>query len=68
MYHDETIINGVLCHRGTPDGEWVPYTQTELTSKLVEVHARVTEILLKQDEIMDQAIDALKGSIRRQMS
>ena len=34
MYYEEEIINGVLCHRGTPDDEWVPYTLEALTIAL----------------------------------
>jgi hypothetical protein len=31
MYYEEKAINGILCHRGTPDGEWIPFTYEELT-------------------------------------
>lgn len=34
MYHEEEIIDGVLCYRGTPDGEWVPYTLEAMTIAL----------------------------------
>jgi hypothetical protein len=34
MYHEEKIINGVLCHRGTPDGLWLAYTPEQLTARL----------------------------------
>lgn len=34
MYHEEKIIDGVLCWRGTPDGEWTQYTLQALTSAL----------------------------------
>lgn len=34
MYHEEQVIDGVLCHRGTPDGEWKPYTPRALTIAL----------------------------------
>ena len=34
MYYEEVVINGVLCHRGTPDGEWIPFTAEQLTAKL----------------------------------
>ena len=35
MYYDEQVINGVLCHRGLPDGEWIPFTAEQLTQRLV---------------------------------
>ena len=34
MYHEEKIIDGVLCYRGLPDGEWEPYTLEALTIAL----------------------------------
>lgn len=34
MYHEEEIIDGILCHRGAPDGDWVPYTLEALTIAL----------------------------------
>lgn len=36
MYHEEAIINGKLCWRGTPNGEWIEYTKEQLTLKLQE--------------------------------
>lgn len=38
MYHEEKIIDGVLCWRGTPDGEWQQYSKVELTSKWKQEH------------------------------
>ena len=32
MYHEEKVIDGVLCWRGTPDGEWQQYTLEQLTA------------------------------------
>lgn len=34
MYRAERVVNGVLCWRGTPDGEWVQYTPEELTERI----------------------------------
>ncbi len=34
MYHKEKVINGKLCWKGTPTGQWNEYTQEQLTSKL----------------------------------
>jgi hypothetical protein len=33
MYYEEKVIHGVLCHRGTRDGNWIPFTIAELTIK-----------------------------------
>lgn len=40
MYHEEQVIDGVLCHRGTPDGEWEPYTLKALTIALTAERAQ----------------------------
>lgn len=37
MYYQEQIQDGVLCWRGTPNGDWIPFTAKELTEKLIEV-------------------------------
>lgn len=34
MYHEERAINGVLCWRGLPSGEWYEYTAKQLTERL----------------------------------
>jgi hypothetical protein len=34
MYHEEKIIDGKLCWRGTRDGEWTEYTAEQLTTML----------------------------------
>lgn len=36
MYYEEEVINGRLCWRGLPGEEWKPFTQAELTTKLLE--------------------------------
>ena len=40
MYHEEAVINGVLCWRGTPDGEWQKYTLEALTIALTAERGR----------------------------
>jgi hypothetical protein len=35
MYHEERVIDGILNWRGTPDGEFKPYGQRELTRLLL---------------------------------
>lgn len=36
MYYEERVIDGILCHRGTPDGGWTPFTREELTQMIGE--------------------------------
>ena len=38
MYFEQKIVNGILCHRGTPDGEWIPYSAEDLTGMLQNYH------------------------------
>lgn len=37
MFYQEEIINGVLCWRGTPKGDWVEFTQEQLTKEIVRL-------------------------------
>lgn len=46
MYYDEQVIGGVLCHRSTPKGEWIPFTSEELTEKYTEL---LTEYAIRVD-------------------
>jgi hypothetical protein len=46
MYHEEKIIDGVLCNRGTPTGEWKPYTPEALTIMLNGARARIEALKL----------------------
>ena len=36
MYYDEQIIDGVLCHRGDPKGEWIPFTEKQVAEMYIE--------------------------------
>lgn len=35
MFYEEQIVNGVLCSRTSPGGEWKPFTPEELTKRLI---------------------------------
>ena len=37
MYHEERIINGILCWRGTPTGEFIPYSNEQLIGKILQL-------------------------------
>lgn len=43
MYYDETVINGVLHIRTTPEGEWRPMTLRSLTSRLVKAEGELRD-------------------------
>lgn len=40
MYYEEKILNGVLCWRGTPNGDWTEKTAKQLTDMLVEARLK----------------------------
>jgi len=39
MYYKEEVINGVLCWKGSPNGEWHPLTAKQLTERLIKAEA-----------------------------
>lgn len=40
MYYEEKIIDGVLCKRYSPTGDWIPFTPEELTRDLQRIQNR----------------------------
>ncbi len=44
MYYEEHVVNGVLCWRNTPGGEWVPKSPGELTARLLRYEKALTRI------------------------
>ena len=68
MYHEETIIDGVLHWRGTPDGEWSPVSVASLQVKIQELKQR-NDILEREYRAMRESVmtimnmseDALDG-------
>jgi len=57
MYYDEQVINGVLCHRGTPNGEWIKFTPEQLTAKILELKADVSRLENTLDETVEMMGD-----------
>ena len=59
MYFEQKIIDGILCHRGTPDGDWVPYSPEDLTGMLENYHKVRSGIM----QVLDDAAnyDYLRG-------
>ena len=35
MFYEEKVIDGILCHRSTPDGEWIQFTLKSLTTAFI---------------------------------
>lgn len=62
MYYDERVIDGILCCRFSPRGEWRPVTHQEMTRRLLDAEAKVQRIYrevttdidgINRDEAMD---------------
>jgi hypothetical protein len=41
MSYDEQVVNGVLCHRRTPDEPWIPFTLEALTIAYTAVNRQL---------------------------
>ncbi len=37
MYHEEKMINGQLHWRSTPNGKWAPYTNNQLSERMLQL-------------------------------
>ncbi len=37
MYYEELMINGVMCYRSTPNGEWRVFTVDKLHTRIAEL-------------------------------
>jgi len=61
MYYDEQVINGVLCHRGTPNGKWTPFTVEQLTARLQELKAVEQQRALDLREVQRERAIFLAG-------
>lgn len=44
MYHEEKVINGILCYRTTPTGEWKEFTKQELTERITKYRKALEDI------------------------
>lgn len=44
MYYAEEIINGVLCYKTTPDGDWTPLSLTVLTERLTDAKKLINDL------------------------
>ena len=44
MYYEERIVNGILCCRRTPKGDFKPLSAKELTNRILELKKVLSEI------------------------
>ena len=53
MYFEEKIINGILCWRDTPTGEWQQYSAAEISAKYEQVQLRLAQKNEEAPETID---------------
>ncbi len=58
MYYEECVVDGVLCHRNTPNGEWIPHTLEFLTQALVD-EREARKSVEDQDEFYHDRLKAM---------
>ena len=56
MYYDEQVINGILCHRTLPNGEWIPFTPEQITQKFVQAKERISQLVNEIEEMNEIAL------------
>jgi hypothetical protein len=44
MYYKEDIINGVLCFKTTPNGEWREFSKENLTKRIKELEEKINNV------------------------
>jgi len=54
MYHEEKIIDGILCWRSTPQGDWIAYTAEQLTEKLTQAKRDFTQEHTKRVDLQNR--------------
>ena len=43
MYYEEQMINGVMCYRTDPDGEFTPYTLEALSQRYESMKEEIND-------------------------
>lgn len=51
MYYEEKLIDGVLCYRITPDGDWDQYDLKELSRRYVNLQQEFREYRFAVSEV-----------------
>lgn len=53
MYYEEKVIDGILCHRSSPNAAWIPFSATALTAKLAKIQKDYYTLRSKTEEVKD---------------
>lgn len=71
MYYEEMVMNGVLCWKNSPNGEWHKFSAEELTNRLIAVQDDLqntssnSDYAKCADEIMEKLYPEYNGIIRK---
>jgi len=64
MYYEEKIINGVLSHRSTPDGEWIPFTIEALSIAYISQQSTINSYGFQINNLKE-TLDRIKKLLPR---
>lgn len=52
MYYEEKIIDGVLCFRTTPKGEFKPMSSNKLTDRLIQANNNLRNFVIEKNTLL----------------
>lgn len=55
MFYEEEVIEGILCHRGTPNGAWIAFSRKELTDMYIAVQLSYERDIASQPGVQADA-------------
>lgn len=65
MYYEEKCVNGQWFRRGTPDGEWVPFSKNDKSAEIAALQATLTEAEARAKRV---TINELRADIETKKS
>lgn len=54
MYYEESNVDGVLCFRSSPDGEWRPRGVASLTDQIINQQMRIGDLEDTQAKLVEK--------------
>jgi len=56
MYYVESVIDGILCCKISPNGPWKPLSQKTLTSRVLELEKQNQELKKELEESQEDSV------------
>lgn len=47
MYYREKIVDGIICCKGSEDGEWIPLSPEKMTKKILKMQVEIERLTHK---------------------